>query len=415
MQLARGWGLRSGIVIQAAGKDMGFSTASPSIRLLGGVSLTIVALDVTTLGFTEPIILAAQKGIQLSQIGLAEFDVVEMGSLQKVRPNQALQLLGFSTVGRTKALHKALNDEEESGRVGVVGVLNLELRGYFATSFVTQDLLASNPAIVVHGVVPALDNFKSQIDIPIGDGDKVETLIPEEAARKERARRNAGEKLVGSFKIRLRATPGVCSFNPKFFILLFVFRSIGSVNDLVTVEVSDTTNKVGKHALAKLLVFLEIEWLFELESVCESLVEDLGGLLDLLDNIEFEGSFKRLLYDLDIGLGGLVSMSVFEQFVVGGGMLSGALCYGKLVVSQSLRVSAESDIVLETKLCAFTFNIELTFAVLGDVIEKHGLGVLCGTFSKLALDASGPASAMIASWNLDKCRCQVNIVALVVD
>ena len=57
-------------------------------------------------------------------------------------------------------------------------VLHLKLFGHFAASFRTEDLLATNPAIFVHQLEPALDDIKCEVSIPVNDGQKVEAFVP---------------------------------------------------------------------------------------------------------------------------------------------------------------------------------------------------------------------------------------------
>ena len=96
-------------------------------------------------------------------------------------------------------------------------------------------------------------------------------------------------------------------------------------------------------------------------------------------------------------------------------MFSSTLRDQELVISQGLRVAAESDISLKTMLSTFALNVELAFAILSNVIEQHGFSIFCGAFSRLALDTSSPASTMAASRYLDESCCQINTVGLIVN
>ena len=66
-------------------------------------------------------------------------------------------------------------------------VLDLELCGYTAARLGAEDLLAGDPAVVIHQAQPALQNGDGQVEVPFDDREEVEAFIPEEATREKRA------------------------------------------------------------------------------------------------------------------------------------------------------------------------------------------------------------------------------------
>lgn len=82
-----------------------------------------------------------------------------------------------------------------------MGVLNLELLGDFAAGFLAKNLLAANPAILIHEVEPASDDIESfrqsvwrltqtgndlrQVHVPVRNGQEMEAFIPQEAPGEE--------------------------------------------------------------------------------------------------------------------------------------------------------------------------------------------------------------------------------------
>jgi hypothetical protein len=79
----------------------------------------------------------------------------------------------------------------------------------------------------------------------------VEALIPKETSGEERPGRNASKQILGSLHDRLGRRASLRRFLPEAFILLIVCGRAGAVNNVITVEETNTTDQVRKHSLGE--------------------------------------------------------------------------------------------------------------------------------------------------------------------
>ncbi|KZL82099.1 hypothetical protein CI238_06778 [Colletotrichum incanum] len=423
--------LWAGVVVEAAGKYVGLGAAAPSVALLVGERLTIVRLQVSLLGLAEPVILRANKGVKSPEEILSKLDVVQMSSLKGGRRAKMLLFDRLAAVGLSEALHEALDDEEQRGRVGIVRVLHLELLRYLAASLKAKNLLTRNPAIIVHGVKPALDDLQGQVDVPVGNGDEVVTLIPEESSREERPGRDSREELVGPLQLLLFAGTGSRSLLPEALILLVVLRGVRAVNQLRAVEVTNATEQVREHALGELLVLFGSVWSLQVEDGGEALTEGLSNgldlachigavLLNILDAFLDEVENHALALPLDLLGNGKrphrrpVGVSPVRQGVDARRVLALSLGDDQLVLTKLGRSALKRDIAVKACRVTLTSKGDLSFsAFLSDVVMDHSLQVGGGTLSRDTLDSCCPAAAVGTAGHLDERGGDVNLVALV--
>lgn len=62
-----------------------------------------------------------------------------------------------------EAVQVSTDGVQESRRVGVFGVLDLELFGDTASGLLSKNLLSLDPAVIVLTVIPTLDNLQTSI------------------------------------------------------------------------------------------------------------------------------------------------------------------------------------------------------------------------------------------------------------
>src|SRR5579862_5208216 len=67
-------------------------------------------------------------------------------------------------VAELKLIYEVIDNEEQGRGVGVMRILDLELRGHLTPRFGTKDLLSRDPAIVIHKVEPTFDDIKSSLE-----------------------------------------------------------------------------------------------------------------------------------------------------------------------------------------------------------------------------------------------------------
>jgi hypothetical protein len=108
----------------------------------------------------------------------------------------------------------------------------------------------------------------------------------------------------------------ICSLLPETLILFIVLAGIRAVDDLVTIEVSNATNKVAEQALREFQVLRHGERRLGLEHIEILLIETLLDVVDLLghvvgreghlaalrlvDDVEFECTFEDLLHHMHV-------------------------------------------------------------------------------------------------------------------
>ena len=100
-----------------------------------------VGFEVAPLSLSKPEILSLQQRVEFT--------------------NAVLELASMSIVVllRVELVNKRLEDHEQSRRIGIMWILDLELLRYFAARFSPKNLLPRNPAIFVHEIEPALYNL----------------------------------------------------------------------------------------------------------------------------------------------------------------------------------------------------------------------------------------------------------------
>src|SRR6478609_8158457 len=180
----------------------------------------------------------------MTQVLEANFGVVNGGRRElDCLLREVLLAGGLRPVGLLKSLDEGVEDEEEGGRVGIVRVLRLELFRHLAPGFSAKDLLAGDPAVLVHQAEPALDDLEGHTKIPVRDRKQMESFVPQKATGEEGPRRNAREELVGTLQLLLLTVAGFLGLLPEAFVLLRILGSVRTVDHGLAVEVSDAANQ----------------------------------------------------------------------------------------------------------------------------------------------------------------------------
>ncbi len=120
------------------------------------------------------------------------------------------------------------------------------------------------------------DNSR-EICIPVKYRDEMEPFVPEETSRKEWAGWNAGEQLVRPFRFLVPSCAGFGCVFPKAFIFFLVLRRIRSIDDGVSIKVTNAPHQVREHGLRKSFIFGTLERFGGREDLGEPFLERAGG------------------------------------------------------------------------------------------------------------------------------------------
>ncbi|KAJ6264706.1 hypothetical protein Dda_0856 [Drechslerella dactyloides] len=289
VQLARVRRLRARVVVDAASEAVSRGAAAPAVGFLCREGLAVVGADFAGLGVAEPEVLSAEQRVDAAQIGFrgGQDGVVDAVAAELVHLGEQLgEVAGEAWVCVAGVVGPFLDefgeDEDEGWRVGVVRVLGLEFAGHLAASFVAEDLLAGDPAVVVHQVVPAADNLHAAnecaINVPFDDGQQVESLVPEEPAWEERPAGDGCEQRGGA--LHLAEVPLAVGLGGLPEVLV-VLRVLGAVDERGAVEEADAAEQVGEELAGEGFVLDGVEGRLALEDRIEPGAKAGLVLLDL--------------------------------------------------------------------------------------------------------------------------------------
>lgn len=116
-----------------------------------------------------------------------------------------------------------------------------DLTTHLAPRLLTQNLLASDPTVLVNEVDPVLENLETEIVVPRSDDQQVESFVPIESSREETTTRGRGEQLLRIRQLGLGVT---ATLSGNFVVVVPLVGKV-AVDDGRAVEVSDATDEVG--------------------------------------------------------------------------------------------------------------------------------------------------------------------------